>query len=126
MPHFAVLSTFVFITSKEETMPDFSTYFINLGPHEAIGVAGFLCYIGAFGSVQVGLMDGNSMAYSLANIMAAALVAISLLAEFNLASALIQVFWIVISTIGILTRMRLSRARSRGQVAGPAELHAAE
>ena len=45
--------------------------------------------------------------------MAAALVAISLLAEFNLASALIQGSWIVIGTTGLALRVRKAWPRTR-------------
>lgn len=85
-------------------MTDFITYFSNLGPLEFVGVCGFLFYIGAFGSVQFGLMDGNGKSYCSVNILAAALVAISLIAEFNLASALIQGSWILIGLLGLALR----------------------
>lgn len=87
-------------------MPDLINYFSALGSHELIGVMGFLCYICAFGSVQLGLMDGNSLAYSLSNILAASLVAVSLISEFNLASALIQGSWIIMGLIGLGLRVR--------------------
>lgn len=89
-----------------------TTYFTNIGPLETVGVAGFICYISAFGSVQLGLMDGNSALFSMINILAASLVAISLIAEFNLASALIQYSWIVIGIIGLLLRVQKSRRKS--------------
>lgn len=85
-------------------MSDFLQYISNLGPYEVTGVLGFLCYISAFGAVQFGWLDGNSTAYSLANIFAASLVAISLLQDFNLASALIQGSWIVIGLTGLTLR----------------------
>ncbi len=90
-----------------------SNYLLALGPHEWVGVAGFVCYILAFGSVQFGKMDGNSTAYSLANIVAASLVAISLFAEFNLASALIQSTWIAVGVVGITLRARKSWTATR-------------
>lgn len=71
-------------------MTEITTYFSNLGTLQLVGVAGFLAYILAFGSVQLGLMNGNGNSYSIANIIAATLVSISLIAEFNLSSALIQ------------------------------------
>lgn len=85
-------------------MTDFSIYISNLGPYETVGVLGFICYIAGFGAVQLGAMDGNSATYSLINIVAASLVAVSLLAEFNLASALIQGSWITIGIIGLTLR----------------------
>ena len=89
-------------------MPDTLFYFAKLGPYELVGVAGFVCYLAAFGSVQLGALDGNSTAYSLANVLAAMLVAISLISEFNLASALIQGSWIVIGLSGLALRARKS------------------
>ncbi len=82
-------------------MSDFLQYLSSLGPYETTGVIGFLCYIAGFGSVQLGWLDGNSTAYSLINVVAATLVAVSLIEEFNLASALIQGSWIVVGLIGL-------------------------
>lgn len=96
-------------------------YFTQLGPLEFIGVAGFFCYLFAFGSVQIGWMDGNSTSYSLINILAATLVAISLTAEFNLSSALIQGSWIVIGCAGVLLRLRKQSARAHRLLSGTLE-----
>lgn len=85
-------------------MYEISNYVAGLGFYECIGVTGFICYVTAFGSVQLGLMDGNSAPYSLLNILAACLVGISLFADFNLASALIQGSWIIIGLIGLALR----------------------
>ena len=81
-------------------MPDILEYLSGVGPLELIGVGGFLCYFFAFGAVQFGRLDGNSAIYSVANIVAAVLVSISILSEFNLSSALIQGSWIVIGLVG--------------------------
>ncbi|WP_298862222.1 hypothetical protein [uncultured Sulfitobacter sp.] len=86
-------------------MDVFFQYLWQLGPYEAVGVAGFICYIGAFGAVQLDLMDGNQTHFTLLNILAACLVGISLIAEFNLASALIQGSWIFIGLIGLCLRL---------------------
>lgn len=86
-------------------MLDTNSYLASLGPLELIGVAGFFAYISAFASVQIGQMDGNGIAYSLLNILAATLVGIGLLAEFNLSSALIQGSWIIIGLTGLVLRL---------------------
>ena len=65
-------------------------YLANLGPLELAGVCGFLIYLLVFSAVQFSVLNGNSAAYSFFNVLAASLVALSLLAEFNLSSALIQ------------------------------------
>lgn len=104
MPYCLATPKPLMITSKEDNVFEFSSYFSSLGPLEWAGIAGFFCYVLAFGSVQLGKMDGNSIAYSLANILAASLVALSLVAEFNLASALIQSSWILIGIVGLCLR----------------------
>lgn len=86
-------------------MNELYQYVYTLGPLELVGVAGFVCYVLAFGAVQCGRLDGNSLSYTLANILAASLVAISLLAEFNLASALIQSSWILLGVLGLALRV---------------------
>lgn len=88
-------------------------YFLNLNALQWAGVFGFLCYFASFGAVQLGRLDGNSVAYSLANILAATLVGASLIAEFNLASALIQASWIVAGTLGLVLRAHKSWPTAR-------------
>ena len=49
-----------------------------------------------FGGLQFHWLDGNGSTYCLTNIVGACFVVISLTHAFNLASALIQVAWIVL------------------------------
>lgn len=91
-------------------MLDVQDYFSSIGTLQAVGVAGFLAYIFSFASVQMSWMNGNSLSYTLWNILAASLVGVSLFAEFNLASAMIQTSWVLIGLVG-LTR-RVSRKRT--------------
>lgn len=76
------------------------------GMFRTLGVFGFLLYIGSFAALQLRVIDGNSMLYTLLNLGAAALVLVSLIHEFNLASALIQTSWIVIGLVGVVLRLR--------------------
>ena len=76
----------------------------GIGAHDLAGVFGFVTYFASFGSVQLGKLDGNSALYSIANIVAATLVGISLLENFNLASALIQISWVLIGITGLTLR----------------------
>jgi len=94
-------------------MYSFTNYFSDLGPLEWAGVFGFICYISAFGAVQLGKLDGNSTGYTLLNILAAGFVAVSLFAEFNLASALIQSSWIIFGVAGLILRARKSWPATR-------------
>jgi len=80
--------------------------------HELIGFAGVLFYLGSYFLLQTGAIRSDSYAYCFANMTAASLVMISLLHDFNLASALIQIFWIAISALGVL-RLAWPKRRPR-------------
>ena len=75
---------------------------INL--YDAIGLLGFAVYVLAFAALQFELLDGNGRVYAWANVMAASFVLVSLVEAFNLASALIQISWIIIGYVGIVRR----------------------
>ncbi len=92
------------LISNGEFMFELLQYLSAIGPLQLIGVLGFLVYVLAFGWLQLGWLDGNSAKYSLCNVLAASLVAISLFAEFNLSSALIQGSWILIGLFGLVKR----------------------
>ncbi len=83
---------------------------VVVGSLQLIGLLGFLVYMLAFSWVQIGWMDGNGAKYSLCNVLAASLVAVSLIAEFNLSSALIQGSWILIGLVGLVKRQVLKVA----------------
>ena len=68
---------------------------------EISGVAGFVFYMLSYGLLQIGRISGQGYCYPLMNMAAASLVLISLTHQFNLASVLIQLSWIVISLIGL-------------------------
>lgn len=69
-----------------------------------LGLVGFVAYLCGYALVQLGRMNGNGLAYAWTNLAGASLVLASLLESFNLASALTQVTWIVVSTVGISRR----------------------
>lgn len=69
--------------------------------HQITGVIGTVIYISSYFLVQINWIKAPGYSYCILNIIAASLVGISLLFEFNLASALIQASWILISIVGI-------------------------
>lgn len=81
--------------------------------YTVIGLAGFVAYLAGYALLQAGVIDGNAAAYPLINLTAASLVFVSLLQAFNLASALIQVSWILVSIFG-LWRQGVARAAIGG------------
>lgn len=78
---------------------------------QSVGVLGFMLYMASFAALQLEWIEGRGLAYSIANVLAASLVLVSLSVEFNLASALIQVSWITIGVLGIALRLRERRAQ---------------
>ena len=74
------------------------------------GLIGVALYLGAYAALQLGLLKGGGPAYTWLNLAAAAFVLTSLTADFNLASALIQISWITISLVGLVRHFVLSRA----------------
>jgi len=79
-------------------------FFTELSLFDAFGLLGFATYLGGFAALQFGWLDGNGKAYAWTNVWGASFVLVSLYDAFNLASALIQISWIVIGYVGILRR----------------------
>ena len=69
---------------------------------QTIGVIGFVFYMLSYYLLLTGKINGTHNCYILMNFIAATFVLISLIHNFNLASALIQIFWITISIVGLI------------------------
>lgn len=85
--------------------------------YDAIGVAGFGLYVMNYSLLTLDKLRSQHVAYFILNFCAASMVLIGLLHSFNLASALIQVFWIGISTVGIIMRVRRGHIARHDQTA---------
>jgi len=85
--------------------------YLNTLPTEvldAIGVLGFGLYVLNYGLITFQRVQSNQICYFVMNGIAAAMVLIGLTSAFNLASAMIQVSWIIISIVAIVIRLRKS------------------
>lgn len=69
---------------------------------DAIGVAGFCLYVLNYTLLTLRVLSGNSPRYFALNLTAATCVLIGLTGSFNLASAMIQFFWVAMSVIGLI------------------------
>lgn len=76
---------------------------------ELLGVVGFGLYVLNYTLLTFRRISGDCLTYFAINFSAASLVLIGLTTSFNLAAALVQVFWICMSTLAII--LRLARAR---------------
>lgn len=85
---------------------------LELSLYDAAGILGVSLYLGAYGALQLGWLKANANLYTWLNLVAAAMVLISLINDFNLFSAVIQGSWILFSVVGLarrwLARKRLS------------------
>lgn len=90
------------------------------GVADAIGVAGFGLYVLNYTMLTFRRIRTEHVAYFVINASAAGMVLVGLSASFNLASALIQIFWLIISLTAIVIRMRTQTPPGRLQASGDA------
>lgn len=82
----------------------------------AVGLCGFVLYVAVYACLSFRIVTGDCLSYFMGNTAAAALVLVGLSHEFNLAAALIQMFWISIGIVAIALRLA-HRASDRRAVA---------
>ncbi|MCK0095487.1 hypothetical protein MWU60_07880 [Yoonia sp. F2084L] len=85
-----------------------TSFIVFYGPtfFDAIGIAGFGLYVLNYTMLTFQRVKSESISYFVVNGAAACMVLIGLTNAFNLASAMIQIFFICISGVGILIRLR--------------------
>jgi len=86
--------------------------FTDLDLSTAIGIVGVALYIANYTALQTGFVRGQGYVYPAVCLIAASCVLASLMQNFNLSSAVIQVTWIAISIVGI-ARMNVLSVTSR-------------
>lgn len=69
---------------------------------DVIGILGVSLILMCYGFLQMGKMSQSSLQYSLTNLIGAILILLSLFVHWNLASVVIETFWILISLFGVL------------------------
>lgn len=82
--------------------------------YDLVGTVGVAMILVAYFLLQTERIDGQSMGYSVINLLGSVFIAISLLFDFNLSSMIIEIAWIAISLYGIV------RARKGKDAAGAA------
>ena len=96
-------------------MTDFLPHALGADLLRFLGVIGFLLYVANYTMLSLRILHSDSITYFAINIAAAALVLLSLTQDFNLASAMIQTFWIVLGIPAILLRMGRRRSDRRAE-----------
>lgn len=77
---------------------------------DAIGMLGTVMVVLAYYLLQLERTDPKGLAYNVINLVGAAFLLLSLCFNFNLASFVIEVFWIGASMIGLYRYWRRRRA----------------
>jgi len=74
---------------------------MNYTIFDFVGNLGVALIIGAYLLLQLERIRSDNLWYSIANLVGAALIIISLIVNFNLSAFIIEAFWVAISLIGI-------------------------
>jgi len=80
---------------------------MSYGVLDLIGNVGVVILIITFLMLQLNKLPSDGLAYSLLNAIGASLIVVSLLFDFNLSALLMEVFWVLISCVGIYRYFRL-------------------
>ncbi len=83
---------------------------MNLGWTDFVGGIGVVILMVTYLLLQLGRLESSRLLYSVLNAVGASLIAISLIFDFNLSAFIIEVFWILISLVGMV---RILRNRTR-------------
>ena len=86
---------------------------METGIADAIGMLGTLLVLVAYYLMQLEYTDPRGIAYNMINLLGAVLLLVSLYFNFNLASVVMEVFWIGASLIGLWKYWRRPGATSQ-------------
>lgn len=86
---------------------------MKYGVLDLIGNAGVVVLMITYLMLQLNKIRSDGLAYSLLNAIGACLIVLSLLVNFNLSAFIMEVFWVLISCVGIYRFFRLRSLRSQ-------------
>jgi len=69
--------------------------------HDVIGNLGAIMIVGSYFLVQIGKMSATGITYTGLNGLGAAFIMISLMFDFNMSAFVVEVFWLLISLVGM-------------------------
>lgn len=85
---------------------------MNYGVMDLVGNIGVLMLMVTYLMLQLDKIKSADLSYSVLNAVGASLIVASLVVNFNLSAMLMEVFWVLISFIGIGRHFRLKTIRS--------------
>lgn len=80
---------------------------MKYGLVDFVGIIGVGIIVVTYLFLQLGKLRSEHLAYSLMNAIGASLIALSLLVNFNLSALLMEVFWVLISLLGVYRYFRV-------------------
>ena len=86
---------------------------MSYGPLDFVGNIGVVVLMIAYLMLQLNKLSSAGLTYSVLNAIGASLIIVSLLFDFNLSALLMEVFWVLISFVGIYRYFRLKALRSQ-------------
>jgi hypothetical protein len=86
---------------------------MNYGPLDLVGNIGVVILMITYLMLQLNKLSSDALSYSVLNAAGASLIVISLLFDFNLSALLMEVFWVLISFVGIYRYFRWKSLRSQ-------------
>ena len=86
---------------------------MSYGPLDLVGNVGVIVLMITYLMLQLNKLRSDELAYSLLNAIGASLIIVSLIVDFNLSALLMEVFWVLISFVGIYRYFRLKALRSQ-------------
>ena len=85
---------------------------MNYGLIDFVGNVGVVIIVVAYLLLQLEKLRSTDLIYSVLNAAGASMIVASLIVDFNLSALLMEVFWVLISFIGIGRHLRLKTIRS--------------
>ncbi|WP_306252886.1 hypothetical protein [Parvularcula sp. IMCC14364] len=79
---------------------------LSLGWPDLVGFVGVAFLLSSYAGLQFGKISAEAPLYSVLNALAALLILFSLIFSFNAASFVIELFWLIISLVGLVRSLR--------------------
>ena len=80
---------------------------MKYGLVDFLGIVGVGIIVVTYLFLQLGKLKSEHLSYSLMNAIGASLIVVTLLINFNLSALLMEVFWVLISLLGVYRHFRV-------------------
>ena len=84
---------------------------MTYGWHDLLGIIGVVLILATYMLLQLEKLSATNLLYSATNGLGASLILVSLIYEFNLSAFIIEAFWLLSSTYGIVRYFLRNRSR---------------